>query len=35
MIQYKQFVDYKSGTAFDKLLSPSQTYWNNLDDVLK
>ena len=35
MIQYKPFVDYKSDTVSNKLLSPSQTYWYNLDDVLK
>jgi hypothetical protein len=33
-IQYKPFVDYKTDTASDKLLLPSQAYWYTLDDIL-
>jgi len=33
-IQYKPFVDYKTDTASDKLLLPSDAYWHTLEDVL-
>jgi len=33
-IQYKPFIDYKTGMASDKLPLPSYEYWYTLDDIL-